>query len=144
MRPRSEVDEGNVNTANESATLGLMAFVVRPGKYLIEKSRRRLIGLVAHVGTGGSVPKAAQAAIDEFVKSLAAGHRGADAKTIVSGEREAIQAGMKKMQGSWVILSAAGLRWILPDKLSVEDAIKKALKNSGWSVPVEQIRQLVG
>lgn len=121
-----------------------MAFVIRPKKYLIEKSRRHLTGVIARVGTGGSVPKQVQAAIDDYARSLAGGKK--DSATIYKGERDAIRDGMKRMQGTWLVLSSVGLRWVAPGhgKQAEEDAIKKALRNSGWSVPVEQLRELIG
>ena len=116
-----------------------MAFTVKPGKYLIEKSRRSLIGVIARVGTGGSVPGPVQAAIDGYRQSLVAG--GADSKA----ERETIRAGMKKMHGTWLVLSPAGLRWASSGKDAEADkkSIKVALRNSGWNPPADQLDLLL-
>jgi hypothetical protein len=116
-----------------------MSFTVKPGKYLIEKSRRRIIGVIARVGTGGSVPAPVQAAVDAYRQSLAAS--GSDPKA----ERETIRRSMKKMHGTWLVLSPAGLRWSAKGKDLDEDkkAIKIALRNSGWSPPADQLDLLL-
>lgn len=113
------------------------------GKYLIEKSRRQMIGVIARVGTGGSVPRPVQEVLNAYVESLAAGTSGANAKELIAGEREQIRNAMKQMQHTWLILSPAGLRWTTKGDTSL-DAIKKALKNSGWKVGAEDLRALCG
>jgi hypothetical protein len=124
-----------------------MTFVVRPGKYLIEKTRRSIVGVIALVGTGGSVPKPAQEALDAYTRSLAAAHGGD--KTILSAERSNIREAMRKFHGWWLILSPAGLRWVQPGPIAAiagadEGKIKTALKNAGWSsIPAAQLHLLM-
>jgi hypothetical protein len=126
-----------------------MTFVVRPGKYLIEKTRRSIVGVLALVGTGGSIPKSAQEALNSFTHSLAAGHSGKEATTILRGESESIRAAQKRMQGTWLLLSSAGLRWVHRGPAAFlgaggdEQAIKKALKSSGWNPPAAQLHLLL-
>jgi len=120
-----------------------MVFVIRPGRYLIEKSRRRIIGVIAKVGTGGSVPKPVQTALDAFAHGLADGHSGKMAKTIVDNERETIRAGMKQMHGSWLVISPSGLRWALGNGEDLK-VIKTTLRNSGWNPPAAQLDELLG
>jgi hypothetical protein len=122
-----------------------MAFVIKPGKYLIEKSRRRVIGVIAWVGTGGSIPKPVQAVLNDYKRSLAQGHRGADAATIREIEGESIASTMKSMQGALVILSPSGLRWSHAgaDINATKKALKTALKNSGWNPPDEHLDDLL-
>jgi len=115
-----------------------MAFVIKPGRYLIEKTRRHTVGVIALVGTGGSVPKPVQEAINAYTRSL--GESGSD----VDQERATIRAGMKQMQGTWLVVSPAGLRWAMP--ASAADAmksIKTTLRNSGWNPPAEQLDELL-
>jgi hypothetical protein len=118
-----------------------MPFVIKPGKYLIEKTRRHVVGAIALVGTGGSVPKAAQAALDGYIHSL--GRSGSD----VEAERATIRDAMKGKSGWWLVLSPAGLRWAVGGAGLREEAdikaIKIALKNSGWNPPADKISLLV-
>jgi hypothetical protein len=120
-----------------------MAFVVRPGKYLIEKTRRKLVGAIAYVGTGGSVPAPVQAALDGYAKSLAARHRRADAQLVERTEKKILRAGMKKMQGTWLIVTRDGVRWAHMAQNSRAN-LRSALKSVGWSIPVEQLDALLG
>ena len=123
-----------------------MTMIVRPGKYLIEKTRRSLVGVIAKVGTGGSVPKPVQEAIDSYIDSLAAGQKGADAKMIRDTERQVIRQGMKKMQGTWMILSGSGLRWITVGFATWDKEIasmQQALRGTGWSPNKTELAQLV-
>lgn len=115
-----------------------MTFVVKPGKYLVEKTRRNTVGVVALVGTGGSVPKLVQEAIDGYARHL--GRSGSDEDE----ERKTIRAGMKQMQGTWLVISPAGLRWAMPGHgvESARKAIKTTLRNSGWDPPAEQLNEL--
>lgn len=117
-----------------------MTFAVKPGKYLIEKTRRNVVGVIAHVGTGGSVPSPVQAALDAYADSLAAG--GSDPKH----ERATIRSGMKQMAGTWLLISPAGLRWADggADAQAARRAIRTMLRNSGWNVPTEQLDALLG
>lgn len=120
-----------------------MAFVLRPGKYLIERSRRRTIGAIARVGTGGSVPAPIQAVIDDYARSIA-GH-GTLSATMLAGEKKAIGMGMKRMAGTWLVISEAGLRWAsagrTPD--ATLKSIRNALRSTGWSPPADQLEALV-
>jgi hypothetical protein len=116
-----------------------MTFIVKRGKYLIEKTRRNTVGVVALVGTGGSVPKLVQDAVNGYARHL--GRSGSDEEE----ERKTIRAGMKQMQGTWLVLSPSGLRWASASGKVDEDkkSIKTALRNSGWSPPSEQLDELL-
>ena len=108
-----------------------MSFTVKPGKYLIEKTRRNTVGVIALVGTGGSVPGPVQQAINAYAASLAR------SGSSVHHERETIRAGMKQMQGTWLVLSPAGIRWAYE-----ATRVPVALRNSGWSPPKDQLAAL--
>lgn len=125
-----------------------MSIVVRPGKHLVEKTRRQLVGVIARIGTGGSVTKPAQEALDAYVEALADGYTGEHKKMMLAGEKKTIRDSMKRYHGGWIVLSAGGgLRWVLPEGAFMweaqEKAILKALKGSGWSPPKEQVNLLV-
>lgn len=111
-----------------------MPITVKPGKYLIERSRRRTVGVIAHVGTGGSVPKPVQAAVNAYADSIHAG----SSKTIQSQERAALHVAMKAMAGRWLVLSSVGMRWADSQK-----AIGATLRNSGWKPPADQLAALL-
>lgn len=111
-----------------------MTIVIRPGKYLIEKSRRRLLGVIAVVGTGGSVPKPVQDALNEFAREVAPGNT----PKILGLEREAIQRAMKQMSGRILILiPGTGLRWADSSK-----SLAAALRGTGWNVPADKLSQM--
>jgi hypothetical protein len=119
-----------------------MTTTVRPGKYLIEKTRRSLVGVIARVGTGGSVPAPVQQAINTYIDSAV------DAgKAVRASEHQIVRQGMKKMQGTWMILSVgAGLRWVTIGFASWEkeiSGIQNALKGTGWNPPKTLLAQLV-
>lgn len=122
-----------------------MAFVLRPGKYLIEKTRRQTVGVIAHVGTGGSVPAPVQKIVDDFAHQIASQYPGSHAAQVVKGEREAIRSGMKQMAGAWLIVSPAGLRWAAAGTSLDTNmkSIKTALRNCGWNPPQDQLDALL-
>jgi hypothetical protein len=122
-----------------------MAIVVRPGRYLIEKTRRQTRGIIAHVGTGGSVPAVIQAALNSFTQSLASAYKGAHAKTMAKGERDALRASMKQMHGTWLVMSPAGVRWVQPGRTAADTirGIKSALANSGWNLSAAELAPLI-
>lgn len=116
-----------------------MAVTIKPGKYLIDRSRRMFRGALARVGTGGSVPGPAQTALDGYIASLKA--QGSDPKM----ERETIRSGMKRLAGSWMLLSPSGLRWVYAEGSAekTKKAIQTALRSSGWTVPAAQLDELL-
>lgn len=118
-----------------------MTITVRRGRYLIERTRRQLVGVIAQVGTGGSIPGPAQAALEAYVESVAAGQRGADRKKIFRTEMSVIRDAMKRLQGTWLVLHG-GLRWVHVSK-NPEAELQKALKSAGWSLGAEHLRSLL-
>ncbi len=112
-----------------------MPIIVKPGRYLIEKSRRRIIGVIALVGTGGSVPKPVQTALDSFASSIHAGQP----KNIQNQERDALRVAMKTMSGRFLILTDSGLRWADSPK-----GLAAAMRNTGWKPPADQLALLLG
>lgn len=121
-----------------------MPIVVKPGKYLIEKSRRRLIGVIALVGTGGSVPAPVQAALNSFAASV---HPG-QASSVHRQERSSLQTALRGKSGLWLVMAPTGVHWAVPDgkglyEVAAVRAIKHVLRGSGWNPPADQLDRLV-
>lgn len=120
-----------------------MSYTIRPGRYLVERTRRQLVGVIAKVGTGGSVPGPVQDALTAYVNSVAEASPGGNKREIAKTEMGVIKDAMKRLQGTWLVLYGGGLMWVYPGK-DTESDLKKAVKKAGWNVGAEHLRALAG
>lgn len=80
-----------------------MAIAIKHGKFLIERSRRRTVGVVALIGRGGSVAAPVQAVLDAFAQGTAGSGKN------LAAEKHAIRDALKRMAGRYLVLGGAGL-----------------------------------
>lgn len=91
------------------------------------------------------MPAIIQSALDEYVRSLASAYTGSNAKTMIKGEREALRRSMKLMNGTWLVMTPVGIRWIQPGRNNAETSrgIKSAMAHSGWNLSAGDLASLL-
>ncbi len=109
-----------------------MAIDLRPEKYLIDKSRRRVNGVLVTIGSGGTVPGRFQKMLDEIASSQTGGRR-----EFVAKAKQDMRSAMKSMQGRILVLTHnSSLMFV--DSAS---ALRNALRASRWSVPETKLAE---
>jgi len=100
-----------------------MAISIKPGRWLLDCSRRKTRGAIALVGSGGTLPK-------QFETMLSRIAREEVGPAYLGKERGSMHAALRSMQGSYVLITSGRIMFVSDAK-----GLRAAMRSAGWSVP---------